>query len=578
MDFQTLVSQLTQLFLRLNKQQKIVLVSSVVVVVAFLIFLVLYEGDDGTNKGYAPLFEKLNASDASAIVEQLEVQQIPYNITKDNIIEVPKEHLYKQRMKMASLGYPTNSGVGFELFDTQEFGATKFDQNVKYLRALEGELSRTIAGLSIIDSAKVHIALPKESLFVTENVQPTASITLAITENMRLSPKQINGIKHLVSASIPKLTTENVMIISSDGEALGEDDELTTSTEEAKIQMRYKAKIEKTYEDKIINVLAPFIGSTERVVAKVSVELDFSRKEQTKELYDPENVIRSEQILEEKREGFAPKDIGGVPGAVSNIGPVQGLESQQSTEKYSKNQGTTNYEISKTVSTIKGEFATIKRITAAVVVDGKYISKKDADGNPTDELEYIALDDTQLVAIENLVKQSIGVLDTRGDEISVKNFQFSATVDNLKDKTPVEKTIEYVSRILGPLAPVLKYIIAIIVLVIFYKKVIVPFSERMLEVTKEDDDDKKPHIFFEDEEEEDLVGKVQEMRKKVENQLGLGENFDEDELKYEVLLEKVKTLTEDKAEELASVLSALVENEASDNAIASMEGRQSKKE
>jgi flagellar M-ring protein FliF len=561
MDFKTLISQLTQLFIKLNKQQQIVLVSSVVVVVAFLIFLVIFQNGENGDKAYKSLFQQLSASDAAAIIEELEASNVPYKLGKNNRIDVPKEYVYKERIRMASLGYPSNSGVGFELFDTQEFGATKFDQNVKFLRALEGELSRTVEGLNLIEKAKVHIALPKDSLFVTDKIKPTASIAISIKPNMKLSSRQIMGIKHLIASSVPELTPANVMLISSDGEALGNDDELNQSTEEAKVQMKYQRKMEKFYEDKIINVLSPFIGSKERVVAKVSIEFDFSKKEQTKEFYEPDGVIRSEQTLEEKREGFVPKEIGGVPGAVSNIGPVQGISSNKNNEKYSKNKGTTNYEISKTTSSIKGQFATIKRITAAVVVDGKYKNKKDKDGNELEDLEYQALDETQIAAIINLVKQSIGILNSRGDEVSVTNFAFQSTKDSLDADKNTNAVIAKIMIILGPFSPIFKYLFAIIVLIVFYKKVIVPFSVRMLEMTKEEEEEKKAHIVFDEEEEENLAIKMQDMRKKVEGQLGFNKDFNEEEMKYEVLLEKLEAMVDEKPSDIAAILNLLIENE-----------------
>ncbi|MDH5465191.1 MAG: flagellar basal-body MS-ring/collar protein FliF, partial [Thiovulaceae bacterium] len=369
------------------------------------------------------------------------------------------------------------------------------------------------------------------------------------------------GIKHLIAASVPKMAVENVTVVDADGVPLGEGDEFTESSEHAKAQMIYKKRLENTYETKIVKVLAPFIGSEARVVAKVTIEFDFSQKSTVEEYYDPENVVRSEQITEEKREGFKPKEIGGVPGAVSNIGPVEGINGQQTTEKYSKNQNSTNYEISKKTSNTKGEFATLKRITAAVVVDGKYQNKVDADGNPSSELEYVALDPTQLDAISNLVKQSIGIDPKRGDEITVSNFAFKSTEDLLAAPAGYDSFIAKIEKYVGPISPILKYLFVAILLFLFYKKVIVPFAERMLEIEDEDEDDRKPLLEVDEEEEEDLVSKVQEMRKKVEDQLGINENFNEDALKHDVLLEKMKAIVEEKPEEVGNLLEILISEE-----------------
>ncbi|MDF1880333.1 flagellar M-ring protein FliF, partial [Sulfurimonas sp. MAG313] len=399
MDFKALISQLVGLFDKLNKSQKIVVGATIVGVVVFLIFLVVYTNKGTTRSNYKVLFDSLSASDAALVIEQLEKDNIPYAIPKDNVITVPANVVYKERISIAALGLPRESSVGFELFDSQEFGATSFDQNVKFLRAVEGELARTIQSLSPVEVANVNLALPKESLFVSTPSEPTASVVVSLFEGRILSPKQIRGIKNLVAAAVPKMKVENVALINSEGEELGGEGDNSVLGELSSMQLKYKNTEERKREKKIINVLSPFIGGDERVVAKVTIEYDFSQKSSSSEVYDPESVVRSEQTIEEKREGSGPKEIGGVPGAVSNIGPVKGLDSQVSRDKYEKSNVSTNYEISKTVSSTKGEFATIKRVTAAVVVDGKYKQKLDDEGNPTDEIEYVKRAESDLKAI-----------------------------------------------------------------------------------------------------------------------------------------------------------------------------------
>ncbi|MDX1295883.1 MAG: flagellar basal-body MS-ring/collar protein FliF, partial [Sulfurimonadaceae bacterium] len=546
MDFKALFSQLVVLYSKLTNNQKLIIGGAVAGIVAFLIFLVVYTSKGGLKDGYQVLFDSLSPSDAAKVIEQLEKDGVPYRIPRDNVIEVPSDVVYKERISIASLGIPKESRVGFELFDTQEFGATSFDQNIKFLRALEGELARTIDALAPVERSSVNLAIPKESLFVSKAVEPTASVMVQIKEGRALSSKQVSGIKNLVAAAVSKLTPENVTLINADGETLGDDDEMVQMGELSAMQQKYKHKEERKREEKIIKVLSPFIGSSERVVAKVTMEFDFSQRSSTSETFDPENVVRSEQSLEEKREGSKPKEVGGVPGAVSNIGPVEGLASQQSGETYSKNQTTTNYEISKTVSTTKGEFAKIKRMTAAVVVDGKYEPKTDEEGNPTDEMIYVALDESQLDAISSLVKQSIGVDEERGDQVTVRNFQFEATSSAMAPKGTVSQITYVGEQYIAPFAPVLKYLLVFIILFVAYKKVIAPFAERMLEFSKEEEDMERPSLTIEEDEEEDLVEKVQAMRKKVESQLGMAEGMDEDELKYDVLLEKVRAAVDER--------------------------------
>ncbi len=571
MDFKALFSQLSVLYTKLTKEQRIIISVAVVGIVAFLIFLVIYTANKTTQDKYETLFDSLSASDAAKVVEQLEKDGIPYELLANNVIKVPKDVVYKERITIASLGIPKDGGVDFGLFDNQEFGATSFDQDIKFLRALEGELSKTINALSPIESTSVSLALPKESLFVSKEVPPTASVMITLVDGRALSSKQVRGIKNLVSSAVPKLTSANVMLINGDGETLGDEDEMAQMGELSSVQQAYKNKEEKKRQKKIVQIISPFVGGNEKIKAQVSIEYDFSIKNSTSETFDPENVVRSEQISEEKREGSKPAQVGGVPGTVSNIGPVQGLKDSQGGEKYEKNTGTTNYEVGKTVSTKKSQFARITRITAAVIVDGKYNYKVDEEGNPTDELEYKSLDETDLEALSSLVSQSIGIDENRGDVISVKNLQFKRdTVQPGSDQ--VSQMMRLVNTYLAPFSGLFKYLFVLILLLIVYKKVITPFASKMLEVSKDEEDIDKPVLNLEDDEDDDLVEKVQAMRKKVEDQLGVSEGLNEDELKHDVLLDKVRTMAEDAPEDIASLLQALLTEEAEGAAIRSDKG------
>ncbi len=571
MDFKKLFSQLVVLYEKLSKQQKIIIATAIIGIVAFLIFLVVFTATKEKTSKYEVLFDSLSSSDAAKVVAQLEKDGITYKLEADNVIKVPKNVVYKERINIASLGIPKNSGVGFELFDKQEFGATSFDQKIKHLRALEGELSRTINALSPIDRATVSLALPKESLFVSKQIAPTASVMIEIVEGRNLSSKQIRGIKNLVAAAVPQLISSNVMLVSSDGNTLGDEDEMAQMGELSAVQQRYKLKEEKKRQQKILSVISPFVGGEDKVVAQVTIEFDFSIKNSTSESFDPENVVRSEQVSEEKREGSTPQQVGGVPGTVSNIGPVEGLADNKTTEKYEKNTGTTNYEIGKTVSTTKSQFARIKRITAAVVVDGKYKEKIDENGEVTGDIDYVALTETDLNALSSLVSRSIGINEERGDQISVQNLQF----ERLSTEPGVDGVTQgklFIETYLAPFSGLFKYIFVLILLLILYKKVISPFADKMLEVSREDEELETPILDIEDDEEEDLVEKVQAMRKKVEDQLGVGENFNEDELKYEVILDKVRDMADNAPEDIASLLQALLSEEAEISPVVSKRG------
>ncbi|BAW49810.1 flagellar basal-body MS-ring/collar protein FliF [Helicobacter pylori] len=561
MDLKVLLQRIVDFFIKLNKKQKIALIAAGVLITALLVFLLLYpfKEKDYAQGGYGVLFERLDSSDNALILQHLQQNQIPYKILKDDTILIPKDKVYEERITLASQGIPKTSKVGFEIFDTKDFGATDFDQNIKLIRAIEGELSRTIESLNPILKANVHIAIPKDSVFVAKEVPPSASVMLKLKPDMKLSPTQILGIKNLIAAAVPKLTTENVKIVNENGESIGEGDILENSKELALEQLRYKQNFENILENKIVNILAPIVGGKNKVVARVNAEFDFSQKKSTKETFDPNNVVRSEQNLEEKKEGAPKKQVGGVPGVVSNIGPVQGLKDNKEPEKYEKSQNTTNYEVGKTISEIKGEFGTLVRLNAAVVVDGKYkIALKDG----ANTLEYEPLSDESLKKINALVKQAIGYNQNRGDDVAVSNFEFNPMAPMLDNATLSEKIMHKTQKVLGSFTPLIKYILVFIVLFIFYKKVIVPFSERMLEVVPDEDKEVKS-MFEEMDEEEDELNKLGDLRKKVEDQLGLNATFSEEEVRYEIVLEKIRGTLKERPDEIAMLFKLLIKDEIS---------------
>ncbi|GAA8807630.1 flagellar basal-body MS-ring/collar protein FliF [Helicobacter pylori] len=561
MDLKVLLQRIVDFFIKLNKKQKIALIAAGVLITALLVFLLLYpfKEKDYAQGGYGVLFERLDSSDNALILQHLQQNQIPYKILKDDTILIPKDKVYEERITLASQGIPKTSKVGFEIFDTKDFGATDFDQNIKLIRAIEGELSRTIESLNPILKANVHIAIPKDSVFVAKEVPPSASVMLKLKPDMKLSPTQILGIKNLIAAAVPKLTTENVKIVNENGESIGEGDILENSKELALEQLRYKQNFENILENKIVNILAPIVGGKNKVVARVNAEFDFSQKKSTKETFDPNNVVRSEQNLEEKKEGAPKKQVGGVPGVVSNIGPVQGLKDNKEPEKYEKSQNTTNYEVGKTISEIKGEFGTLVRLNAAVVVDGKYkIALKDG----ANTLEYEPLSDESLKKINALVKQAIGYNQNRGDDVAVSNFEFNPMAPMLDNATLSEKIMHKTQKVLSSFTPLIKYILVFIVLFIFYKKVIVPFSERMLEVVPDEDKEVKS-MFEEMDEEEDELNKLGDLRKKVEDQLGLNATFSEEEVRYEIVLEKIRGTLKERPDEIAMLFKLLIKDEIS---------------
>jgi len=559
MDFKTLVEQITTLFTALNKKQKTIIALSTMAVIGFVVFLVLYTSSNKNNDGYAVLFNKLSAADSALVIQQLEADNVPYKIVNENVIKVPKEDVYKERIVIASQGIPKSSKVGFELFDTQNFGETDFAQNIKYLRALEGELARTIEALTPIEDAKVHIALPKETVFVQKETLPTASVVLRTLPSMKLTSKQVTGIKNLISASVTKLMPANVKIIDQHGEPLDEASSDGFGEEVISAQIKYRKKFERALEEKINNILAPVLGGKAHLVAKVTVDFNFEKKNTVDEYYDPESVVRSEQSSEEKKEGGkSEKKASGVPGAISNISPTEPLDknAKKNREKYEKSTTTTNYEISKKITNIQGEFATLRRITAAVVVDGKYETNED---DPS-KIDYISLDKTELSAIDSIVKRSIGYNEKRGDEVTVTNLQFKSNSGIQEAENIAETTAKYVN----PLLPLLKYLAAGLLLFVFYKKIIKPFSEKMIqdfESVEESDEPFELHDIEEEKENNEALEKYNQAKEKIEAELGINNEMDEQTLKHTILLERMQIDINNNPEELAKLIQTILKNE-----------------
>ncbi|RUM68385.1 MAG: flagellar M-ring protein FliF [Sulfurospirillum sp.] len=561
MDFKTLIAQISGVFTKLTVRQKIIIGVSTLAVIGFLVFLILYTSHQKESDGYSILFDNISPSDSALVIQQLEKDNVPYRIKNENTIEVPKAYVYKERITIAAQGIPKNSKIGFELFDKTDFGETDFAQQIKYLRALEGELARTIISLSPVEDAQVHIALPKESVFVEKKSEPTASVLIKLYAGTKLTSRQIKGIKNLIAASVPKLSPENVELVNQDGEPLGDDEISGYAPEIVAAQIKYRKEFERAYEKKIEKVLAPVLGGTEKVVAKVTAEFDFQKKDIVSEYYDPESVVRSEQNLEEKRVGATPENVGGVPGAISNIGPVEGTKKNKPAgEKYEKSSTTTNYEISKKVTNIRGEFATLKRITAAVVVDGKY--KIETDPKTQEEKKvYIPLDKTEIAAIENIVKNSIGYDDKRGDKITVSNFEFNP-LSGEKAKGMSGEIQMVTERYINPFLPLLKYLFAFALLFVFYKKVITPFGEKMLEEYKEEEEITDAESELEEEEKEDeILKEYNEAKRRAEEELGLGKELDKEEIKHEVILEKIRHEIDKNPEDTAKLIKSIIEEE-----------------
>ncbi|RDU60103.1 flagellar basal-body MS-ring/collar protein FliF [Helicobacter marmotae] len=560
MDLQQFLNQVTKILNKLNKRQRIIILTTFVVLISFLTYLILFRVETKDEyENYEVLFSNLSPEDSASILQKLQQDKIPYKIPQDNIILVPKDKVYEQRISMGSLGLPkTSKNVGFDILLENNVGETPFTQDMKYLIAKQNELARTIESLNPIDKAIVNISMPKESLFVQGGHPPSASVKLSVRDNMFLSPEQVIGIKYLVAAAVERLTPEAVKIINQDGELLGEDNEVAQQgarARQAAFQRKFQQNAEHAMEAKIIKFLQPSVG--DGVQAQVTMDYDFSVRKSTQEEFDQNPVVRGTREYEKERKGFRPPQIGGVPGVVSNIGPVQGLKDDEMMEWEKESEVVINNEIGKKVSNIDEHYGVLKRVSASVMIDGIYKEVIGEDGQP--HLEYSPRSEEDMNKFLEGVKKAIGYNEARGDQVEVINMPFRSTQLDYRPKDSWETFSDKVERYLSPFMPLLKYVIVAVIIFIFYKKIVAPFAERMLETQEEEDSDIESLMQIDDI--EDDTNKFSELRKRVEDQLGISSSLDEDNIKYEVLLEKMRAVIAERPQEIGALFQTLIRDE-----------------
>jgi len=410
------VNGVLQFFNRLGLARLAAMGMVALLTLGIIVFLVMR----ASTPQLAPLYSGLSFEDSAAIIKELQTQNVPYELRGDgDTVLVPRDQITQLRMALAENGLPTRGQVGYEIFDQQStLGSTSFVQNINNVRALEGELSRTISSLARIKSARVHLVLPERALFSREQKDPTASIVVSVRGE--LSAGEIRAIQHLVASAVEGLTPTRVSIVDDSGRLLasgagnGPNDIAAGEAEERQIA------VETRLTQRVEDMLANIVGSG-RARVQVSAELDMNRLTKTSETFDPNGqVARSTQTRELANSAQGPGDGGQVtvanelPGA-SGDGTANGGTSEQG----STTEETTNFEISKVTQTEMTEAGSIKRLSIAVVVDGVYTT--DANGQST----YAPRDQAQLDQITALVKSAVGFSDTRGDQIQVTNLQFA---------------------------------------------------------------------------------------------------------------------------------------------------------
>ena len=368
------------------------------------------------------LYSDLDLDDSAQVVGRLEALNVPFELRGNgNQILVPKDQVLRLRMTMAQEGLPAGGSIGYEIFDrTEALGTTSFVQNINRLRALEGELGRTIRSLAHVNDARVHLVLPRREVFSRESREPSASVVLGLRGSTRLDRGQISAVRHLIASAVPDLKPDRISIIDDQGTLLArgvEDDDGGSGMAStlAEFQADYETRLARAIE----RLLESSVGFG-NVRAEISADLDFDRVTTNSEIFDPDGqVTRSTQSIEESNtssdtEGEAAVTVGAnLPEAGANEGGTASLSQSDRTEE------TVNFEISKTVSSLSRETGAVKRLSVAVLIDGIY--EQDDEGNRA----YVERGQDELDQYDLLVKTAVGYDEARGDHIEIINLRFA---------------------------------------------------------------------------------------------------------------------------------------------------------
>lgn len=389
------------------------------------------------------LFSNLSFSDANQIIEQLRLYNIPYKFDADGrAILVPEEQVHQARLKLASEGFTADKTVGFEILDQeQSLGTSQFMETARYRRGLEGELARTIASMTAVRNARVHLAIPKDTVFIRDTRKPTASIFLEMFSGRKLERDQVASIANLVASSIPSLDVRDVTVVDQKGRLLNMRDADVDVVLAAK-QLEYTRSLEETMLNRVNSILQPVVGIG-RFRAEVSADVDFTAVEQTDELYNPDlPALRSEQTMDESRSGsLAPV---GVPGALSNQPPGpssvpeeasgEGVVAKGQSQGSARKQATRNYELDRSISYTKHQMGRVRRLTVAVVVDD--LSSVNAESG---DVVRTAWEQNELERLRILVQDSVGFSARRGDSVNVVNTPFVVEEPMVVEDVPIWK-------------------------------------------------------------------------------------------------------------------------------------------
>ncbi|MDA5542749.1 MULTISPECIES: flagellar basal-body MS-ring/collar protein FliF [Yersinia] len=479
---------------RLRANPKIPLLIAAAAAIAIIVALMLW----AKSPDYRVLYSNLSDRDGGDIVTQLTQLNIPYRFADTGgALLIPADKVHETRLRLAQQGLPKGGAVGFELLDQEKFGISQFSEQVNYQRALEGELARTIGTLGPVLNVRVHLAIPKPSLFVREQKSPTASVTLALQPGRALDDGQINAIVYMVSSSVAGLPPASVTVVDQTGRLLTQSDSAGRDLNAA--QLKFTNEVENRFQRRIETILAPMVGSG-NIHAQVTAQVDFASREQTDEEYKPnqaanQGAVRSQQVSTSEQLGGT--NVGGVPGALSNqpsVTPVAPIEvppatpaagagaatntanaanrpavtttaaKQTATSSNSRHDQTTNFEVDRTIRHTQQQAGMVQRLSVAVVVN----YGMDKAGKP------IALSKEQLAQVESLTREAMGFSTDRGDTLNVVNTPFNATGEDTGNSLPFWQQQSFFDQLLN----IGRYLLILLVAWILWRKLVRPLMEK----------------------------------------------------------------------------------------------------
>jgi len=438
---------------------------------------------------YRVLFSNYSDKDGGAIVASLEKMNVPYKFSDSgSAILVPVANVHQARLKLASEGLPKGGNIGFELLENQKFGVSQFVEQVNFQRALEGELERSIQAIDAVEVARIHLAIPKPSVFVRDAQKPTASVLLNLRAGRTLDAQQVSAVVHLVASSVPDLPASNVTVVDQNGSLLSDTSKKAGVNNLDPTQLKYIEDIQQSIAKRVESIITPIVGA-KNVRAEASAEVDFSSLEQAAEIYKPNQkpediTIRSMQSNESKT-ASGDATATGVPGALSNQPPAPATApitaeasaasaagSNAAISPYTAQKNTTtNFEVDKTVRYTQQAMGGIKRLNVAVVVNNMPVTDK------VGKVTFRPLTAAEKKQINDLAMQAMGFNKERGDSLTVVNSSFAGEAAEKLPEIPMWKNpvaIEYVKD-------VLRLIVGIVGVLMLYKKILKPMFSKLSE-------------------------------------------------------------------------------------------------